>query len=157
MMRQVTMIEWRYIGDAVPAFVTLLFMPFSYSVAYGLIAGLLTYTVLNGMIWITRIVTMGHVLPADEEYKDYYTLKPAGSLPWFIRAIQDPKSVFRGEDVDHNIREIATSEHSSFEDIKGAHAHDEKNPTGIAVQVDANRVPYDPRPTYDQESGRRMY
>jgi adenine/guanine/hypoxanthine permease len=38
MMRQVTAINWRYIGDAVPAFVTLLFMPFSYSVAYGLIA-----------------------------------------------------------------------------------------------------------------------
>lgn len=38
MMRQVTLINWRYIGDAIPAFVTLLFMPFSYSVAYGLIA-----------------------------------------------------------------------------------------------------------------------
>ena len=38
MMRQVTAINWRYIGDAVPAFVTLIFMPFSYSVAYGLIA-----------------------------------------------------------------------------------------------------------------------
>ena len=38
MMRQVAVINWKYIGDAVPAFVTILFMPFSYSVAYGLIA-----------------------------------------------------------------------------------------------------------------------
>jgi AGZA family xanthine/uracil permease-like MFS transporter len=38
MMRQIVYVNWRYIGDAVPAFVTLMFMPFSYSVAYGLIA-----------------------------------------------------------------------------------------------------------------------
>jgi adenine/guanine/hypoxanthine permease len=38
MMKQVVMVNWRFIGDAVPAFVTLMFMAFSYSVAYGLIA-----------------------------------------------------------------------------------------------------------------------
>ncbi|RYP25783.1 hypothetical protein DL767_008289 [Monosporascus sp. MG133] len=38
MIRQVCNINWQYIGDAVPSFVTLAFMPFSYSVAYGLIA-----------------------------------------------------------------------------------------------------------------------
>jgi adenine/guanine/hypoxanthine permease len=38
MMRQVVSINWMYIGDAVPAFVTLMFIPFSYSIAYGLIA-----------------------------------------------------------------------------------------------------------------------
>jgi AGZA family xanthine/uracil permease-like MFS transporter len=38
MMRQVVAINWKYIGDAVPAFVTMIFMPFSYSIAYGLIA-----------------------------------------------------------------------------------------------------------------------
>ncbi|KAH8161366.1 hypothetical protein CIB48_g6879 [Xylaria polymorpha] len=42
MIRQVTNINWQYIGDAVPSFVTLAFMPFSYSVAYGLIAGRVT-------------------------------------------------------------------------------------------------------------------
>ncbi|RYP03718.1 hypothetical protein DL765_010415 [Monosporascus sp. GIB2] len=40
MIRQVCNINWQYIGDAVPSFVTLAFMPFSYSVAYGLIASL---------------------------------------------------------------------------------------------------------------------
>jgi AGZA family xanthine/uracil permease-like MFS transporter len=38
MIRQVVSINWAYIGDAVPSFVTMTFMPFSYSVAYGLIA-----------------------------------------------------------------------------------------------------------------------
>jgi AGZA family xanthine/uracil permease-like MFS transporter len=159
MMRQVTLINWRYIGDAIPAFVTLLFMPFSYSVAYGLIAGLLTYAVLNGMIWITRIVSMGYIIPDDEEYKEYWTWKPSGTLPWFIRAIQDPKSVFHGGDVDHNIREIAHSEHSSFEDMKDREyvgtPPAEKNVSN--VHVDENKVPYSPRPTYDPNTGSRVY
>ena len=38
MMRQITAINWVYIGDAVPAFVTVVFIPFSYSIAYGLLA-----------------------------------------------------------------------------------------------------------------------
>lgn len=38
MMRQCTKISWTYAGDAVPSFVTLAVIPFTYSVAYGLIA-----------------------------------------------------------------------------------------------------------------------
>lgn len=38
MIRQVTAVNWRYAGDAIPSFVTIAFIPFSYSVAYGLIA-----------------------------------------------------------------------------------------------------------------------
>ena len=157
MMRQVTMINWRYIGDAVQAFVTLIFMPFSYSVAYGLIAGLLCYTALNGMIWATRLISMGRIIPDDEEHKEYWTWKPAGTLPWFIRACQDPKSVFRGGDADLDIREIAHSEHSSFEEMKGAASPIAKSPETVNVRVDENRVPYDPRPAYDPSTGARMY
>lgn len=157
MMRQVTLINWRYIGDAVPAFVTLLFMPFSYSVAYGLIAGLLTYTVLNGMIWVTRVISMGHIIPADEEHKEYWTWKPAGSLPWFIRACQDPQSIFRGSTGDHEIREIAHSEHSSFEEMKGVSSPIEKSPESVDVHTNETRMGYDPRPTYGPDTGARIY
>lgn len=38
MARSVVDINWRYAGDSLPAFVTLIVMPFSYSIAYGLIA-----------------------------------------------------------------------------------------------------------------------
>jgi adenine/guanine/hypoxanthine permease len=38
MARSIVDINWKYAGDALPAFVTLIFMPFSYSIAYGLIA-----------------------------------------------------------------------------------------------------------------------
>lgn len=38
MMRATLAINWRYPGDSIPAFITLSFIPFSYSIAYGLIA-----------------------------------------------------------------------------------------------------------------------
>lgn len=38
MIRQITQINWRYIGDVLPSFVVMTFIPFSYSAAYGLIA-----------------------------------------------------------------------------------------------------------------------
>jgi len=38
MIRQVTCVNWSYIGDAIPSFVTIVFIPYSFSVAYGLMA-----------------------------------------------------------------------------------------------------------------------
>ncbi|KAI8952687.1 xanthine/uracil permease family protein-like protein [Xylaria longipes] len=73
MIRQVTNINWQYIGDAVPSFVTLAFMPFSYSVAYGLIAGMLVYIVLNTMIWVVVQFTGGRVTPANWQSKEVYS------------------------------------------------------------------------------------
>jgi AGZA family xanthine/uracil permease-like MFS transporter len=84
MMRQVVNINWRYIGDAVPAFVTVMFIPFGYSAAYGLIAGLLTYTALNGLIYLTKLISRGYLVPLDEDSREYWTCKSAfagGAIP----------------------------------------------------------------------------
>jgi AGZA family xanthine/uracil permease-like MFS transporter len=64
-------------------------MPFIYSVAYGLIAGLFTYTVLNGLIYITKKLTEGRIQPLDTDAAEYWTYKPgSGTPPWFIRVSQ---------------------------------------------------------------------
>lgn len=102
MMRQVTVINWRYIGDAVPAFVTLLFMPFSYSVAYGLIAGIMTYVALNSLLYLTKLLTRGRIVPADEDHREYWTWKPSGTLPWFMRMVSDPKGFFMQQDMKNS-------------------------------------------------------
>lgn len=78
MMRQIVNINWRYIGDAIPAFVTVMFIPFGYSAAYGLIAGIMVYTAINGMIFLTKLLTCGSVLPDDEDYREYWTSKSLG-------------------------------------------------------------------------------
>ncbi|KAB5551006.1 permease family-domain-containing protein [Coniochaeta sp. 2T2.1] len=85
MIRQVVSINWAYIGDAVPSFVTLTFIPFSYSVAYGLIAGLFTYTGLNLMIGFIMWVSRGALVPKDYDQKEYWTWKPAGEKPILLR------------------------------------------------------------------------
>ncbi|KAK3997645.1 ubiquitin carboxyl-terminal hydrolase [Cladorrhinum sp. PSN332] len=88
MIRQVTKINWAYIGDAVPSFVTLAFIPFSYSVAYGLIAGLFTYVALNLAIWMVITISRNTIVPKDYDMKEYWTWNPSGEQPWIMRAFK---------------------------------------------------------------------
>lgn len=52
MMRSVTEIDWNDMRQGIPAFITLILMPLTNSVAYGLIGGIGTYIVLNMWDWI---------------------------------------------------------------------------------------------------------
>jgi len=47
MMTQVTEIDWRDTEMAIPAFLTIAFMPFTYSITAGIGAGFLAYVVLK--------------------------------------------------------------------------------------------------------------
>lgn len=80
-------INWLYLGDAVPAFVTLAVMPFTYSIAYGLISGIVTYVILNTFTWLVDKVSGGRITPANRHLKDPWTYKiPGGILPaWIVR------------------------------------------------------------------------
>merc|ERR1712154_730614 len=49
MMDTVTEVDWKNYRQSVPAFMTIIIMPFTYSIAYGIIAGLF----LHFIIWIT--------------------------------------------------------------------------------------------------------
>ena len=51
MMKCVVQIEWDDMKQAIPAFVTMLLMPLTYSIAYGLIGGICTYIVLQLWDW----------------------------------------------------------------------------------------------------------
>merc|ERR1712000_76510 len=44
-------INWKYFGDALPAFLTIAIMPFTYSIADGLIAGICSYILINTLVW----------------------------------------------------------------------------------------------------------
>ncbi|KPM43558.1 putative xanthine/uracil permease [Neonectria ditissima] len=88
MIRQVTQINWRYIGDVLPSFVVMTFIPFSYSVAYGLIAGVFVYAVLNGLIGLVVFVSGGYLEPREYDLKEYWTWKGSGRSPWYVRAIR---------------------------------------------------------------------
>ncbi|KAI9152776.1 hypothetical protein LWI28_001011 [Acer negundo] len=51
MMRSVVEIEWNDMRQAIPAFMTMILMPMTYSIAYGLIGGIGTYIVLHLWDW----------------------------------------------------------------------------------------------------------
>lgn len=82
MARAAADINWRYLGDAIPAFLTISIMPFTYSIAYGLIAGIVSYIVLNGSAWLVEKASGGRIVPENKNEKDFWTYKlPGGLLP----------------------------------------------------------------------------
>merc|ERR1711939_495820 len=103
-------INWRYIGDAIPAFLTIAIMPFTYSIAYGLIAGIISYIVLNTIVWLVEKASGGRIRPADKEYKEPWTYKIEGGIlpPWLVRASKGKKDFWRPYgDVEHNTSPVA--------------------------------------------------
>ncbi|KAG0375997.1 hypothetical protein BGX24_008403 [Mortierella sp. AD032] len=70
MVKSVRSINWDYVGDAIPAFLTIALMPLSYSIAYGLIAGVGSYAAINGIVWILEVVSGGRIAPEDKDLKE---------------------------------------------------------------------------------------
>lgn len=93
-------INWSYMGDAIPAFLTIAIMPFTYSIAYGLIAGIISYIIINTTVWILEKVSGGRIVPKDKDLKDHWTYKLEGGLlpPWVTRAAKGKKDFWRPYD-----------------------------------------------------------
>lgn len=66
MMAQVAKLDWSDLGIAIPAFLTIVFMPFTYSITNGIGAGLIAYSVIQAargrwrqthwLLWIISVV-----------------------------------------------------------------------------------------------------
>ncbi|CAI7656406.1 unnamed protein product [Penicillium pancosmium] len=93
-------INWRYYGDAIPAFLTIAIMPFTYSIAYGLIAGILSYILLNGTAWLIEKASGGRIVPPNKDESDPWSWKvPGGFLPpWVKRAAGGKKDFWRPDE-----------------------------------------------------------
>ena len=102
MMRGVVAINWNYPGDSIPAFITLMFMPFSYSIAYGLVAGIMSYAILNSVTWAIGFVSRGRILPPDYDDKEYWSCKssnlylPQSKLLTYRQSVLIPPATSRG-------------------------------------------------------------
>ncbi|KAF9574295.1 hypothetical protein EC968_007064 [Mortierella alpina] len=70
MAKSVRAINWNYIGDTLPAFLTIALMPLTYSIAYGMIAGLGSYAVINGIAYLIEVLSGGRIVPADKDFKE---------------------------------------------------------------------------------------
>lgn len=90
-------INWKYMGDAVPAFLTIAIMPFTYSIAYGLIAGIISYIVLNTGVWLIEKASGSRISPPEKEHKEFWTYKLPGGVfpPWLTRAAKGKKDFWK--------------------------------------------------------------
>jgi AGZA family xanthine/uracil permease-like MFS transporter len=100
MVKAAAEINWSYMGDAIPAFLTITMMPFTYSIADGLIAGIVSYIFINTTVWLIEKASGGRIKPADKHLKDPWTYKlPGGVLPpWVKRAAHGKKDFWRPSD-----------------------------------------------------------
>ncbi|MBR1921867.1 MAG: NCS2 family permease [Kiritimatiellae bacterium] len=64
MLSSVADIDWKDVGESVPAFVTLAWMPFTYSISDGIMFGIISYTAINALAgnfrrihWIMYVLT----------------------------------------------------------------------------------------------------
>jgi adenine/guanine/hypoxanthine permease len=47
----------------------------------------MTYTALNSLLYLTKVISRGRIQPPDADLQEYWTWKPQGGhAPWFIRA-----------------------------------------------------------------------
>jgi AGZA family xanthine/uracil permease-like MFS transporter len=97
-------INWRYHGDAIPAFLTIAIMPFTYSIAYGLIAGILSYVLINATAWLLEKGSVGRVVPPNKDESDPWSYKVPGGFfpPWLRRAARGKKDFWR-EDEEESV------------------------------------------------------
>jgi AGZA family xanthine/uracil permease-like MFS transporter len=117
-------INWDYPGDAIPAFITLTVMPFTYSIAYGVIGGVLSYVVINGVIYLIDKATLGRVHPDYSLRENWWTAAFSRSFaPIWMRYLW---AKMRGRDFDWN------------QDDYLYESDDEKESTDPAVMVQSD-------------------
>jgi len=99
MIKNVVDINWNYIGDAVPAFLTLIIIPFTYNIAYGLIAGIVTYILLNTLPWGIRKLTGRRISPPGyDDERDPWAIPDDGLVPLWMRKIAKGDRRFWADD-----------------------------------------------------------
>ena len=80
MLKSVVEINWEDLREAVPAFITIILMPLTYSIAYGLIGGIGTYIALNLWDWVSLAydrVLFGGKRPHPAANSDSSSSEPA--------------------------------------------------------------------------------
>ena len=65
MAKSLANLNWNKVSHAVSGFLTVMVMPLTYSIAYGLLAGIFAYVVMESTFWLLSLI--GIKLPVDED------------------------------------------------------------------------------------------
>ncbi|KAF8936481.1 xanthine/uracil permease family protein-like protein [Dissophora ornata] len=133
MVKSVRSINWDYVGDAIPAFLTIALMPLSYSIAYGLIAGVGSYAAINGSVYLLELVSGGRITPEDKDLREPWINESftwQNVLPQWMQKLVckargeiyvDPLDVIEEEERLEREAAAAAEEHESKIDMSGHH------------------------------------
>lgn len=75
-------------GDAIPAFLTIIIIPLTYNIAYGVIAGIFSYILLNGTAWALLKLSGGRIVPPYYDLAEKWVVPPGGITPGWLKAIR---------------------------------------------------------------------
>jgi AGZA family xanthine/uracil permease-like MFS transporter len=137
MLSSVGNINWNYPGDSIPAFLTLTVMPFTYSIAYGVIAGVISYIIINGFVWIMDKITFGRLKPDYSQREQWWVGtfdKPI--TPTWIRFLL---AKARGQPFDLNDSSSDLKSVGHNEEVPSSSYSTEKSPLGdepVAIPVE---------------------
>ncbi|KAI0259189.1 hypothetical protein BC834DRAFT_974509 [Gloeopeniophorella convolvens] len=78
---------WDYNGAAVPAYLTMIIILLTCNVAYGMIAGIVSYIPPNTAPWLLRKATNGCVVPPGYAQAEPWVIPPGGIIPAWVWAL----------------------------------------------------------------------
>uniref|UniRef100_A0A8H7XMK2 Xanthine/uracil permease n=1 Tax=Psilocybe cubensis TaxID=181762 RepID=A0A8H7XMK2_PSICU len=120
MIRNVLEINWHYLGDSVPAFLTLLIIPLTLNIAYGVIAGIISFMLLNGFALAVTKLSKGSITPHEYDLSEKWVIPPGGIFPpWLYKVFGRTKK-----------------------EPEAAIEHDKEGSTGSTTSVDEKAVPH---------------
>ncbi|KAG1446668.1 hypothetical protein G6F55_011441 [Rhizopus delemar] len=120
MTSSVRNINWDYPGDAIPAFITITVMPFTYSIAYGVIGGICAYIALNGLVYIIDKGSGGRIRPDYSQREDWWTAVLSRSfVPMWIQYII---AKIQGKEFNWHQDEYEFEEQEDDDDAYRAHS-----------------------------------
>lgn len=134
MIRNVKDINWDYVGDSVPAFLTLLIIPLTYNIAYGVIAGIISYVLINGTAWLLRKISGDRIMPAHFDLAEPWVIPPGGIVPGWMRqvgqrtGITSPPYEYAVRNTVEMRSQGSADGHSSFDQAKSR-----ATPTGVSA------------------------
>lgn len=67
-----------------PAFLVVIIIPLSYNIAYGVIAGVLSYVLINGIPLALKKISGGRIVPPNYDAAEEWVIPPGGIVPLWM-------------------------------------------------------------------------
>lgn len=98
-----------------PAFLTLIIIPLTYNIAYGVIAGILSFVLINGLVWVLRKASGERLAPPDYDASEPWVIPPGSIVPAWMRFVAVRTGLARGPAAHDGTPEMHLGEHASHD------------------------------------------